>query len=94
MEARGQHSEIAERIRKAYRARVQARLARAIANPSGPPGAAKLDDLRQLARQSWLQLRRMPGGTSAATLRARTQEFDNAKGAGRTGEEQTDDYGL
>ncbi len=94
MEARGQRSEIAERIREAYRARVQARLERAMAYAAGQAGAAKLESVRQLARQSWFQLRHMPGRTSAATTRARTQELEDVKDIGRTAKEHTDDYGL
>ena len=94
MEARGQRSEIAERIREAYRARVQARLERAMTNASGPASATELDAVRQLARQSWFQLRHMPGLSSAATTRAYTQELENANDTGRTAQEHTDDYGL
>jgi ATP-dependent exoDNAse (exonuclease V) alpha subunit len=92
MEARGQRSEIAERIREAYRARVQARLERAMENSSGPASATKLDDVRQRARQSWLQLRHSPAGTSPT--QARPQQFENTRDAGRTGKEHADDYGL
>lgn len=96
MEARGQRSDIAERIREAYRARVQARLERAKANCSGPASTAKLDAVRQLARQSWFQLRHMPGQPSAAATRARAQRLDdaNAKDAPRPDKAHTDDYGL
>jgi hypothetical protein len=69
-EQHGQRSEIADRIRAAYRERVQARLQRAVAQASSPGKAAKLDDIRLLARQSWMQLRELP----VATLT--TSDFD------------------
>lgn len=59
MERRGERSEIADRIRERYRARVQARLARA----AGPPAASSqcgqpdLEQLRRQAREDWLRLR-------------------------------------
>lgn len=56
-EQQGQRSEIAETIRAAYRARIQARVERATARASTPGSAGKLEDLRRLAQQSWLQLR-------------------------------------
>lgn len=44
-EARGLHSDIAERVRAKYRARVQAR------------SPASLEDIRRQAREDWLQMR-------------------------------------
>jgi hypothetical protein len=77
MERRGLRSEIAERIRERYRARVQARLARAAghtgAQPS-PPGL-DLEQLRQQAREAWLQLRgRAPEGLDAGRRQAHIKE--------------------
>ena len=69
MERRGLHSEIAERIRERYRARVQARLARA-AGPTGgqpPLPGVDLEQLRRQAREAWLELRgRAADGSTAA----------------------------
>jgi ATP-dependent exoDNAse (exonuclease V) alpha subunit len=56
-EAGGEHSEIAERIRAAYRARVQARLERAAARTPAEHSASNLEEIRRHARQRWLQLR-------------------------------------
>jgi ATP-dependent exoDNAse (exonuclease V) alpha subunit len=56
-EAGGHHSEIADRIRAAYRARVEARLARTVARPLDTHGGGNLEDIRRYARQSWLRLR-------------------------------------
>jgi ATP-dependent exoDNAse (exonuclease V) alpha subunit len=78
-EQRGQKSEIAEKIRAAYRARVQARLERAVARGSSPGSAGKLDDIRRLARQSWLQLRGVQLATSATPDPARSQARDTQK---------------
>jgi ATP-dependent exoDNAse (exonuclease V) alpha subunit len=69
-ERRGQHSELAERIRERYRSRVQARAERA-AQPAAaaerapalaaqPPAPAALEEVRRQARQAWLQMRATP----------------------------------
>lgn len=94
-ERRGARSEIAERIREAYRARVLARLERAKVRAAQSGGEYRLADLRHLARQSWLQLRRavvpsplqIPGA-------GRGQERENDPHMTRSGKEHTDDYGL
>lgn len=52
MERRGVHSFVAERLREAYRARVQARLERAAESSSRDP-----EDIRRQARENWLRLR-------------------------------------
>ena len=57
MERRGLRSEIAEHIREGYRARVQARLARAAQRSAAPAQAHDLDAVRRQAREAWLQLR-------------------------------------
>lgn len=55
-EQRGQYSDIAERVREAYRARSEAR-AQAAAPRQTQTGAAQMEALRREARESWLQLR-------------------------------------
>jgi MobA/MobL family len=57
MERRGLRSEVAERIRERYRARVEARQARAAARSDGPERRVTLDEIRRQARAAWLQLR-------------------------------------
>jgi ATP-dependent exoDNAse (exonuclease V) alpha subunit len=64
-EERGQRSEIAEEIRAAYRARVAARSELANARGLTVESAGSLEDIRQRARQSWLQLRRAHNEVSA-----------------------------
>jgi ATP-dependent exoDNAse (exonuclease V) alpha subunit len=56
MERRGLRSEVAERIRERYRARVQERLARA-AQRSATAAPLDLEAVRRQAREAWLQLR-------------------------------------
>jgi ATP-dependent exoDNAse (exonuclease V) alpha subunit len=77
MERRGLHSEVAERIRERYRARVEARLARAAA-PTGaqrPAPGIDLEQLRRQAREAWLELRgRAPDGPTAAQGQAHIKE--------------------
>jgi hypothetical protein len=58
MERRGLHSEIAERIRERYRARVQARLARS--------QGMDLETVRRQAREAWLKLRAAGGNAGRA----------------------------
>jgi ATP-dependent exoDNAse (exonuclease V) alpha subunit len=62
MERRGVRSYIAERIREIYRARVQARLARAAQRSAVPAQAPDLDAVRRQAREAWLQLRAQAPG--------------------------------
>jgi ATP-dependent exoDNAse (exonuclease V) alpha subunit len=83
-EMQGQKSKIAERIRAAYRVRVQARLGRAMARASSLGSAGKLDDIRRLARQSWLQLRDTPraGPAAAEPARSKARDSQNAFDAG------------
>jgi ATP-dependent exoDNAse (exonuclease V) alpha subunit len=87
MERRGLHSEVAERIWEHYRARVEARLARA----SGQTGAQRpapgvdLEQVRRQAREAWLELRgREPGGSTAAQSGAHIKE---SLGTGQAGSE-------
>jgi ATP-dependent exoDNAse (exonuclease V) alpha subunit len=93
-ERQGQKSEIAERLRAAYRERVKARLERAVARVSGIGNAGKLEDVRRLARQSWLQLRDVQRTTSAAPdsvrIQARTAEKDCDVGS----KDKNDDLAL
>jgi hypothetical protein len=68
MERRGLRSEVAERIRERYRARVAARAAQpdstlAVEAPGRAPdrftqGVPGIEEIRQRAREAWLQLRR------------------------------------
>jgi len=68
MERRGLRSEVAERIRERYRARVAARAAQpastlAVEAAGRAPdpfaqGVAGIEEIRQRAREAWLQLRR------------------------------------
>jgi ATP-dependent exoDNAse (exonuclease V) alpha subunit len=95
-ERQGQRSDIAERIRSMYHARIQARLERAVARASAPGAGGKLDDVRRLARQSWLQLREAyaPRGAPAAPNAARAQARGShpEEDLGRT--DRDDDLGL
>jgi ATP-dependent exoDNAse (exonuclease V) alpha subunit len=56
-EARGKRSEIAEKIRAAYRERVQARQARAAERAPAAHSSNNLEEIRRAAQQSWLRLR-------------------------------------
>jgi ATP-dependent exoDNAse (exonuclease V) alpha subunit len=94
-ERQGQRSEIAEKIRALYRARIQARLERAIARTAGPGGAGTLHEVRRLARQSWLQLREAhaPHQVSAPEpTRAQARDSYKENDLGRT--ERDDELGL
>ena len=93
-ETQGRRSEIAERIREAYRARVQARLERAVARVSSVGSAGKLDEIRRLARQSWLQIRDPRRGTFAAPdpARSKSRELQKERDVGRN--EPDDDVAL
>jgi ATP-dependent exoDNAse (exonuclease V) alpha subunit len=94
-ERRGGRSEIAERIREAYRARVLARLERAKMLAAQPGSESRLADLRHLARQSWLQLRRaMEPARSQTPNAGRDHERENDRHITRSGKEHSDDYGL
>jgi len=95
-ERQGQHSDIAESIRAQYRARIQERLEQAIARAAGPGGAGSLDEVRRLARQSWLQLRaaHAPPEISAAADPARTQACDAQLENDLGGAARDDDLGL
>ena len=93
-ERQGQKSDIAERIRAAYRARVQARLERAVARVSSMGSAGKLDDIRRLARQSWLQLRDTQRATSAAPDPVRSKARDSQKDCAVGRKEPDDDLAL
>ena len=62
MERQGYRSEVADRMREAYEARVQARLEQVAGRvvPAAEPEAAKpqsLEDIRREAREEWLRLR-------------------------------------
>jgi len=94
LEREGKRSEIAERIREEYRERVKARLERAVARVSGIGGAGKLEELRKLARQSWLQLRDSQRTTSAAPDSARTQARASQKDCDVDRKDQNDDLAL
>jgi ATP-dependent exoDNAse (exonuclease V) alpha subunit len=94
LERQGQKSEIAERIRETYRERVKARLERAVARVSGIGGVGKLEEVRKLARQSWLQLRDTQRGTSAASDSARTQAHASQKDCDVGRKDQNDDLAL
>jgi ATP-dependent exoDNAse (exonuclease V) alpha subunit len=95
-EQHGRRSDIADRIRAAYRERIQARLQRAIARASSPESEGKLDDVRRLARQSWLQIRDSlhPKVTSATVDSARTQGRDSQKDHDFGSKPRDDDLAL
>jgi ATP-dependent exoDNAse (exonuclease V) alpha subunit len=94
-ELRGQRSEIAERIRERYRERVEARLENARGRTARPGGEYQLSELRRLARQSWLQLRRTPDpGCARDTAPARTHEAPHGTNATHLEKDPADDYGL
>jgi ATP-dependent exoDNAse (exonuclease V) alpha subunit len=87
MERRGLHSEVAERIRERYRARAEARLARAAASIGAQPSAPEVDleQVRRQAREAWLELRgREPDGSTAAQNEPHIKE---SLGSGRAGPE-------
>jgi ATP-dependent exoDNAse (exonuclease V) alpha subunit len=94
LERQGQKSEIAERIRAAYRERVQARLERAVARVSGIGGVGKLEEIRKLARQSWLQIRDSHRDTSAAADPAPAQAHASEKDCDVGRKNQNDDLAL
>jgi hypothetical protein len=86
MERRGLHSHVAERIRERYRARVEARLARAAGPTAAQPSAPGIDleQVRRQAREAWLELRdREPDGSTAAQNDAYIKESLDAGQAGR-----------
>jgi ATP-dependent exoDNAse (exonuclease V) alpha subunit len=88
MERRGLHSEIAERIRERYRARVQARLARAAGPTGGHPPVPEVDleQLRRQAREAWLELRgRAPDRSTAVQNEAHIKE---SRPTGQSGPEE------
>jgi ATP-dependent exoDNAse (exonuclease V) alpha subunit len=71
MERHGYHSVVAERIREAYEARVEARLQRAsVASDAIPLKPQSLEEVRRQARESWLQMRR---GLDESAPRAPTE---------------------
>lgn len=85
MERRGLHSEIAERIRERYRARVEARLARAAGQTRAEPAAPEVDleQVRRQAREAWLEMRgREPDGSTAAQNEA---QIEGSLGTGQAG---------
>jgi len=86
----GQRSEIAERIRAAYRARIRARLERALAQASRLGSEGKLDDIRRLARQSWLQLRHSQRSRST-TLESACGQARDSQSTGDIGSKARDD---
>jgi ATP-dependent exoDNAse (exonuclease V) alpha subunit len=94
LERQGQKSEIADRIRQAYRERVSARLERALARASGIGGVGKLEEVRRLARQSWLQLRHTQPATSSAPDAVRTQTHALQKDCDVGRKDQNDDLAL
>jgi hypothetical protein len=73
---------------------VKARLERAVARVSGIGGVGKLEELRKLARQSWLQLRDSQRTTSAAPDSARTQAHASQKDCDVNRKDQNDDLAL
>ena len=88
MEQRGVRSEVAERLRGAYRLRVQQReqLEQAQAIPSSAPAgdsaaAAKLDvdTIRRQAREAWLQLRAQERLQNTSQLSERTARDENSE---------------
>jgi ATP-dependent exoDNAse (exonuclease V) alpha subunit len=67
-EEQGQRSDVADAIRAAYRARVQARLERGAGRMTGVQDTSGLEDMQRRARHSWLQVRRAQlAHTSLAT---------------------------
>lgn len=95
-EQRGHRSEIAERSRAAYRERVQARLERAVARASNPESEGKVEDIRRLARQSWLQVRdSLRARWTPATMdSARIQGHDSQKERDLGSKPRDDDLAL
>jgi ATP-dependent exoDNAse (exonuclease V) alpha subunit len=73
-EVAGQQSEIAERIRAAYRARVEQRLERAVERPAIAPNSSNLEEIRMQARQNWLRLRQSEIEKAAAGASGVVQE--------------------
>jgi ATP-dependent exoDNAse (exonuclease V) alpha subunit len=73
IERRGQHSEIAARIRERYRARVQARQARS--------QGLDLETVRRQAREAWLQLRQQVAAPEATQPQPYIKESSPARQA-------------
>lgn len=93
-ERRGQKSEIAERLRAAYRERVKARLERAVARVSGIGNAGKLEEVRRLARQSWLQLREVQRTIAHTPDSVRGQARSAARDCDVGSKDKKDDLAL
>jgi hypothetical protein len=93
MERRGQHSEVAERIRERYRQRVTSRGASALtgadAGEHSPAPLARdasgLEELRRRSREAWLQLRREAvQPASAQPSASQALQASRQKGADRS----------
>jgi hypothetical protein len=84
MERHGYRSELAERIREQYQARVDSRLQRSAAHgrsfEEGPSGGAEkpqgLEEIRRQSRENWLQLRRSQVEAAHADTPSRTHDDD------------------
>jgi MobA/MobL family protein len=81
MERRGVHSEVAERLRGQYQARVAARAAHA-PGPAAPAPPQDLEEIRRQARSAWLQLR-----AQAAQARGTAATHEPEAGAHHGGDE-------
>jgi ATP-dependent exoDNAse (exonuclease V) alpha subunit len=87
-ERRGLHSEIAERIRERYRARVEARLARAAGETGAQPPAPGIDleQVRRQAREAWLELR--GHAATGSTVAQREAHIKESAPIGQSGPEE------
>jgi ATP-dependent exoDNAse (exonuclease V) alpha subunit len=96
-EAGGKHSEIAERIRAAYRARVQSRLDSVLAAAPAADPAKTLETVRHEARQSWLRLRQTEIEKAAAKAPGTSQDQprkDAPKECSSSGKERDDNLAM
>jgi ATP-dependent exoDNAse (exonuclease V) alpha subunit len=76
MERRGYRSELAERMREDYEARVEARLQRSAARDAIPAKPQSLEEIRRQARESWLQMRRGHAESSPREPMERAKDDD------------------
>jgi len=79
MERRGYRSDLAERLRDEYEARVAARLQRSAARDAIPAAPQSLEEIRRQARESWLQMRRAHAESAPRELAERAKDDDLAR---------------
>lgn len=94
IERRGGHSEVAERLRAEYAARVAQRLARQ--TDQSPEKPRSVEEIQRQARENWLKLRASQSKDAAVSALdgagRETAAVQNVKGRGRHGPDT--DFGL